>query len=31
MKEWPDFNDTGDLPLGIYQATLAEVIKNDQE
>ncbi len=31
MKEWPDFNDTGDLPPAIYQATLAEVIKNDQE
>jgi len=26
MKEWPDFNEHGDLPVGIYQATLAEVI-----
>jgi hypothetical protein len=27
MKEWPDFNEHGDLPVGIYQATLTEVIK----
>ena len=26
MKEWPDFNDNGDLPPGIHQATLTEVI-----
>ena len=26
MKDWPDFNDSGDLPPGIHQATLAEVI-----
>ena len=26
MKNWPDFNDKGDLPPGIHQATLAEVI-----
>jgi hypothetical protein len=26
MKNWPDFNDEGDLPPGIHQATLAEVI-----
>ena len=26
MKNWPDFNDEGDLPPGIQQATLAEVI-----
>jgi len=26
MKNWPDFNDEGNLPPGIYQATLAEVI-----
>jgi hypothetical protein len=26
MKNWPDFNDRGDLPPGIHQATLAEVI-----
>ncbi|GAJ16139.1 unnamed protein product [marine sediment metagenome] len=28
MKEWPDFNDKGDLPPGIHQATLAEVIEH---
>ena len=28
MKEWPEFNEHGDLPLGIYQATLAEVIEH---
>ncbi len=28
MKDWPDFNDDGDLPPGIYQATLAEVIEH---
>ena len=28
MKDWPDFNDNGDLPLGIHQATLAEVIEH---
>jgi hypothetical protein len=27
MKEWPGFNDKGDLPAGIYQASLAEVIE----
>lgn len=26
MKQWPDFNENGDLPPGIYQATLAEII-----
>ena len=25
MRQWPDFDDNGDLPVGIYQATLAEV------
>ncbi len=25
MKQWPDFNGDGDLPVGIHQATLAEV------
>ena len=25
MKDWPDFDDNGDLPPGIYHATLAEV------
>ena len=28
MKEWPNFNESGDLPTGIYQATLAEVIEH---
>ncbi|MGA9997306.1 MAG: hypothetical protein WBP93_17950 [Pyrinomonadaceae bacterium] len=28
MKEWPEFNEHGDLPVGIYQATLAEVIEH---
>jgi hypothetical protein len=27
MKEWPDFDDEGDLPVGIHQATLSEVLK----
>jgi hypothetical protein len=26
MKEWPEFNEHGDLPVGIYPATLTEVI-----
>jgi hypothetical protein len=26
MKEWPKFNESGDLPIGIHCATLAEVI-----
>ncbi len=26
MKQWPDFNENGDLPPGIHQATLTEVI-----
>jgi hypothetical protein len=26
MNRWPDFNKSGDLPPGIHQATLAEVI-----
>jgi len=25
MRQWPDFDDKGDLPTGIYQATLAEI------
>ena len=25
MRQWPDFDDKGDLPAGIYQATLAEI------
>jgi hypothetical protein len=28
MKSWPAFNDKGDLPPGIHQATLAEVIEH---
>jgi hypothetical protein len=28
MKEWPDYNDNGDLPFGIHQATLAEVMEH---
>jgi len=23
---WPDFNALGDLPIGVYRATIAEVI-----
>jgi hypothetical protein len=26
MREWPEFNEHGDLPVGIHQATLAEVV-----
>ena len=28
MKKWPDFNDNGDLPVGIHQATLDEVLQH---
>src|SRR5262245_39806757 len=28
MKEWPDYNDNGDLPIGIHRATLAEVLEH---
>ena len=28
IKDWPEFNDNGDLPPGIHQATLAEVIEH---
>jgi hypothetical protein len=28
MKQWPDFNGDGDLPVGIHQATLAEVTQH---
>jgi hypothetical protein len=28
MKEWPDYDDNGDLPVGIHQATLAEVVEH---
>ena len=27
MKKWPEFNDNGDLPTGIYQATLTEILQ----
>ena len=27
MKEWPEFDEYGDLPVGVYQATLAEVVE----
>ena len=26
MKQWPEFDHNGDLPVGNYQATLAEVL-----
>jgi len=26
MKEWPDYDGNGDLPAGVHQATLTEVI-----
>ena len=26
MEQWPDLNENGDLPPGIHQATLAEVL-----
>ena len=28
MKAWPEFNDQGDLPLGIHSATLDEVVRH---
>lgn len=28
MKNWPDFDDKGDLPVGIHQATLADVVRH---
>jgi hypothetical protein len=28
VKNWPEFNENGDLPAGIHQATLAEVIEH---
>ncbi len=28
MKQWPEFNEYGDLPPGIHPATLAEVIEH---
>jgi hypothetical protein len=26
MKEWPEFNESGDLPVGVHRATLAEML-----
>jgi hypothetical protein len=26
MPQWPNFDNNGDLPVGIYRATLSEVI-----
>jgi Family of unknown function (DUF6932) len=28
MKRWPDFNPIGDLPVGVHEATLSEVIQH---
>jgi hypothetical protein len=28
MKEWPEYDDNGDLPVGVHQATLAEVVEH---
>jgi len=28
MNKWPKFNEHGDLPVGIYQATLADVLEH---
>ena len=28
MKHWPEFDNNGDLPLGIHQATLADVLQH---
>jgi len=28
MKEWPEFNDSGDLPMGIHTASLEEVLNH---
>ena len=28
MKDWPEFDSNGDLPVGIHQATLAEIIEH---
>lgn len=28
MKEWPQYDSNGDLPIGVYQATLAQVIEH---
>ena len=28
MKTWPEFNQHGDLPLGVHSATLSEVVQH---
>ncbi len=28
MKQWPNFESNGDLPLGIHQATISEVLQH---
>lgn len=28
MKKWPEFDNNGDLPTGIHQATLSEVLQH---
>ncbi len=28
MKKWPEFNTNGDLPIGIHQATLTEILQH---
>jgi len=28
MNQWPEFDSNGDLPIGVHQATLAEVIEH---
>ena len=28
MKQWPGFDHSGDLPIGVHQATLSEVIEH---
>ena len=28
MKKWPEFDNDGDLPIGIHQATLTEVLQH---
>ncbi len=28
MQTWPEFDSNGDLPVGIYRATLTEVLQH---
>ena len=28
MKKWPEFDTNGDLPVGVYQATLTEILQH---